>query len=927
VPAGQRNFSRFAGAVLLLTAAFCASADASWNCIGETSGGGWICRGRGQEAFPTKAQPADQTHSTKFRATSTKTTTKRSTRAIEKAPAPISEIAIFEPSRQTTWESAPAPADIRDTGIGRGPVPTLTAATAQPQEPGAAATSRSSRGGEPPAGQEGSGPGSREGAPAYIEANTEPESRVGSEHHAPEATGSKSEASVSRSADTRRLYEGLGWEYCGPRPARLGPANLPPQPGKEDRLFLSADTFDYDRELKLLWLEGNVRAAQGSRRIAADKVVYDRDSADLVAEGNIFLANPGIRIIADKAQINLDTDKGSLSDVHYRLTGRSNARGSAARAALVQPMLTRYQDIRYSTCPPGQDTWALEATELELDQASGWGWARNARLRIQGMPVFYTPYLSFPIDDRRKSGILVPTIGNSDTNGIDVTVPYYWNIAPNMDATISPRYMSTRGLMLGTELRYLSPHQEAVLYGEILPKDRELEDEGTRWAYRIEQSGRFGRRWTSAVNFNAVSDDQYLEDFGNRLQVTSIRNIERRGDLYYWGDGWHLLTRLQEFQTVDASLTPQQYPYGRLPELLFGMSPYSLDSGIQLGLGGDYNYFEHETNVHGHRAALQPYARWPLRKPYGHLIPQLSLYLAGYDLIDQIPDEDERPSYAIPSFDLDTGLVFERSVTWLQQESLQTLEPRIFYLYTPFVDQEDIPVFDTTELTFSYYSLFQRNRFAGWDRIGDANQLTLSLTSRTLAKSSGQELLHGSIGQILYFRNRDVQITGEPQDERRSSIAAVLSARLLKDWTSRASFVFDPNRDSNQSRKQALELHYQTPNDRLLNLSYRFDAGTSEETRYENTDLSFRLPVNRQLQLVGRWSYSLQNSQTVDALAGVEYGQCCWRMRIVGRHLKNKPDSDANTSLMVQIELAGLGSIGQRVDKLLERGIYGYHTE
>jgi LPS-assembly protein len=356
-------------------------------------------------------------------------------------------------------------------------------------------------------------------------------------------------------------------------------------------------------------------------------------------------------------------------------------------------------------------------------------------------------------------------------------------------------------------------------------------------------------------------------------------------------------------------------------------SRYQLDSGIQLGLSSEYNYFQHSAKVHGHRAALQPYAVWPLRKSYGHLIPQLNLSLASYGLQDQDADKSDNPSYAIPSFSLDGELVFERTVQWFAHESLQTLEPRLFYLYTPFKDQDDIPVFDSSELGFNYYSLFRQNRFTGRDRVGDANQLALGLTSRTLAMESGQELLRASVGQILYFRDRDVQIRGLPEEDGSSSIAGELTARLLQDLTGRASFEWDPNKATDRSRKRALELHYQTRDDRLLNLVYRFDLGTSAATRYEDTDLTFRLPVNRQLQFVGRWFYSLLYSETVEAFAGVEYGKCCWRMRLVGRHLKNKPESAGSNSFMVQVELAGLGSIGHQVDKFLERGIYGYHAD
>ncbi|MCB2263086.1 MAG: LPS-assembly protein LptD [Candidatus Thiosymbion ectosymbiont of Robbea hypermnestra] len=755
------------------------------------------------------------------------------------------------------------------------------------------------------------GPGSDDRRPAPETVATAPNAAADSGH----ARTDRADQAV----DTGLIHEGLDWGYCGPRPVGLGPVALP-QPSAEDRLVLSADTFDYDQELDLLWLSGDVQGSQGSRFVAADKVVYDRNTSDLVAMGNIFLTDSQLRLIADEARLNLTSDRGDLTDIHYRLTGKVNARGNAERAGLVRPTLTRYRNVAYSTCRPGQNTWSLDATELALDRAEGWGVARNAKLRVHGLPIFYTPYLSFPLDDRRKSGLLAPTIGNSDDKGIDITLPYYWNIAPNMDATLSLRSMSRRGPMLETEFRHLSPRQELEFSGDILPEDRQLENRDRRWALRIRQGGSFNRRWSTALHYNAVSDNQYFEDFGNQLEQTSTRNIERRGDLNYAGDGWHAGGRLQKFQTLDATLAPASRPYARLPQLIFATNPHQgFGPGIELGLSGEYNYFHHDTLVHGHRASLRPFARWPLRKSYGYLIPQMDLHLAGYDLQDQRADKNAHPSHAIPSFNLDTKLVFERRVRWFGEESLQTLEPRLFYLYTPFRDQEDIPVFDSAELGFSYNSLFRPNRFSGQDRIGDANQLTIGLTSRTLDGGSGRESLRASIGHILYFRDRDIQLSGPPEEERISPIAGLLSARFRENWTGHASFEYDSNRSSGRLSKRTLELNYRTSDNGLFNLAYRFDLDT-----YENTDLSFSLPVSRQLQFVGRWNYSLLNHQTVEAFAGIEYGRCCWRVRLMGHHLKNEPDSAGTNSFMLQFELAGLGSLGQRVDRFFERSVRGY---
>jgi len=748
---------------------------------------------------------------------------------------------------------------------------------------------------------------------------------------APETTDIPPDSGTSAQANQTSYigfpHEDLRWEYCGPRPEQLGPAVLLPEPSAEDAVSLTADTFDYDQILGLMWLSGNIRGTWGSRLIAANEATYDHKTSDLATEGNVFFADPQIRFMADRAQINLKSHRGTFSDVYYRLTGRTNVHGSAAQAELVDPTLVRYRNIVYSTCQPGQEDWSLEATELELDQAEGEGVARHAKLRIRGLPVLYTPYLPLLIDNRRRSGLLVPTAGNSDSNGIDVTVPYYWNIAPNIDATISARYMSKRGPMLGSEFRYLSPRQKVRFYGEFLPEDGQLESRDRRWALRIEQTGSFGRGWSTAVDYNAVSDDEYFEDFGGRLEKTSTRSLERRGDLNYSGNGWHLRARLQKFQSLDATLVPGSRPYARFPQVVFAANPHRIDPGIELGISGEYNYFHHDTLVHGHRTTLQSYARWPLHKHYGHLIPQVNFYLAGYDLQDQQAGKDARPFYGIPSFNLDAELAFERTVKWFGQESLQTLEPRIFYLYTPFQDQDDSPVFDSTELSFNYDTLFRPNRFSGSDRIGDANQLTLGLTSRILSSDSGEELLQANIGQILYARNRDVRISSPPEEENSSPIAGLVNAQLLQNWTGHASFEYNPHQKPERLRKRTLELRYRKPGNRLFNLAYRFDFGTSEATRYEGIDLSFSLPVNQRFQLVGRWNHSLLNRQTTEVFAGLEYGRCCWRVRLLARHLRNKPDRPGINSVMLQIELPGLGSIGSRVDKFFEHSIYGYFSD
>lgn len=725
-----------------------------------------------------------------------------------------------------------------------------------------------------------------------------------------------------------RLYQDLPWDYCGPRPGATGPGGSAPPPPSGTPVDLEADRADYARDRDYVTLRGDVEVNQQGQRLESDRASYDHRSGRIDAFGNVFLEYPGVRVAADTANYNLETKTGALTNPRYRMYGNANLRGTADRARILSQDLSWYKGITYTTCPPGNWDWSIKASELELDQESGMGKAYHARIRLAGVPVLYSPYLRFPIDDRRRSGLLVPTFGTSDKTGTDITIPYYWNIAPNLDATFFPRYMSARGLMLGAQLRYLSPIQRLEINGDYLPNDQKAPENRSRDAVRIEQTGNIENRWLSAIDYSAVSDDQYLVDFGNRLDVTSVRNLTQRGDLRYKGTGWGALLRLQQFQTVDPSIPRKARPYAQLPHIELNLEPARWKDLVTYQLDTQYDYFDNSARTHGSRVVAVPSLRLPIRRSYGYLDPRVHLYYKSYDLVDQRPDASERPSYAIPSLDIDGKLIFERDTRWFGQGVLQTLEPRLYYVLTPYQDQWDTPLFDTTELGFSFASLFRPNRFTGYDRISDENRLTVGLTSRTISTDEGDELLRASVGQIQYFDDRRVSLRDnrEPDDPSRSAVAGELAARLSRNWSARASLQWNPNEDEEQWEKRILELRYSADDRKLVNLAYRFNVGSGAIQGYEDTDLSFRMPVGRRVQLVGRWLYSLLQEDTVEAFAGIEFGRCCWRLRVLGRHLKTSAESDGNTSIMLQLELAGLGALGNQIDKLLERGIYGYQS-
>ncbi len=730
--------------------------------------------------------------------------------------------------------------------------------------------------------------------------------------------------------DPNRLETGLTWDYCGFRPARLGRLPSEPPPGPDTPVEFTADALDYDQNGEVLVLSGAIKGHRGNQWFEAEHLRYHRRAEQFDARGDVLFGQPRLRFLGSSGTYNLSNNSGQVSDVYYRLIG-TNGRGSAIEAEILNDDHSRYRNTRYTTCPPGPPAWELHAEKLEIDRETGTGTGWHTKLRVGDVPVFYWPYLSFPIDGRRKSGFLIPSAGHSSARGLELKVPYYFNLAPNMDLTFSSDLMSKRGLMLGGEVRFLTENHRGTLYGEIVPRDPEYQDK-VRGAAHFADQGSLAPGWTTDIDVNYVSDDSYLKDFRNNLQITSQRNLERRGDLVYTSDNLLFRGRLQEFQTVEAGLPNSSRPYSRLPQLIGLYDHPGLWSGLDGTLGGEYDYFSHKTLVHGQRFSLRPTVSWPLYASYGYLLPGLILNHSSYSLTDQTPGLTDTPSYTIPSAKLDGTLVLERPWEGFGLRLIQTLEPRAYYLYTPYRNQNAAPLFDSTELDLSYANLFRDNRFTGRDRIGDANQLSLGLTSRGLSQGTGRELYRGSIGQIYYFRDREVQILGPTEKSRTSPLIGEVAGLITDRWRGRAGLAWDPQNDNKKMLQQALELRYQGADNVIFNAAYRYNwdaqaAAPEEDTSYRDIDISFRWPVNAQVELVGRWYYSLLYNEVVDTLAGIEFGRCCWRVRAVARQVRDQSGGGPSNSFLLQFELAGLGQFGQRVDRLLERSIYGYRGE
>ncbi len=710
------------------------------------------------------------------------------------------------------------------------------------------------------------------------------------------------------------------WSQCGPQ-QELYVAGAPkaPLPPREDALInLSADHTEGNIEEQVTF-RGNVVVQRSDQQLRSDRVSFDRRENRLTAEGDIFYRDEGLSFTAETAELDFERDHGVLTDVEYRL-GKRHGRGRAKRADLEGRDISRYKKVTYTTCNPGKRDWELRARRLTLDRAKGVGKGRGVTLRFKNVPFLYTPYLYFPIDDRRKSGFLAPSFGRTDETGVDITTPYYWNIAPNYDATLIPRYMDQRGLMLGGEFRYLTQKHHGELALEFLPDDDLRGDD--RGALSLQHNGTITNRLRTDVDFNYVSDREYFEDFGNSLSLSSIRQLERRGDLRYHGGFWNLLGRLQYFQPVDRNLTTAERSYSRLPQLLLTGRLPNQRFGLDYQLHSEYAYFDRNDSVIGNRLDLYPSISRPFLTPGTFFTPKFSLRYTQYYLDNVTSGNPDKPSRITPIVSVDSGLFLEREAQWRSTPLLHTLEPRLFYLYVEDEDQSDIPLFDSIGLDFNFAQLFRENRFSGADRLGDANQLTAALTSRLLNSDNGRELLRASFGEIFFFRDREVTLSGqEPDIESLSNLVVELGSRIAPTITARATYQWDP--DKRRGERATILARYLRDQDHILNVAYRF-----RRKELEQTDLSVRWPIARNWFGVGRWNYSIRDNTSLETFVGLEYESCCWLFRAMFRQYVNGVDLDEKTdALMFQLVLKGLTAFGDKVEDLLEEGILGYTAE
>ena len=670
--------------------------------------------------------------------------------------------------------------------------------------------------------------------------------------------------------------------------------------------------------------EGNVQLKQSSQILNATEADYYQDTDEIHAKGSIHFLTEKQVIIGEEAKVNLETDTARIEKPEFWLLD-SHLRGEAESVEIHNHNAMNLQKVKFTSCDKGDEDWVLRASELTLNHEENEGIAYHARIEFMNVPFIYLPYLSFPLKGR-KTGFLVPSMGDSTASGAELSVPYYFNIAPNRDATVTPKYLELRGLQFIGEYRYLHENSRGIIELEMLPDDDVKQEDRVYGSY-IHQ-GKPAEGWTTDVVYRYVSDTTYFEDFSNNLTTSSLTHVERHVDANYQHDLWSAKARIQYFQTVDETVANSAKPYQRRPQLQFTLNPFDLGNGLEGFATADYVNFYRSTGTTGIRTDLVPQISWPYNVSAGFFKPSVKFRHTRYDLEDQDPNSESETSRTLPQVSLDSGLFFERNVFSIEEGLIQTLEPRLYYLYVPYRDQENLIVddagnpitFDSSLPQFNFSELFRDNRFSGADRVGDANQLSASVTTRFI-DDSGEELLSASIGQIYYFKNRNVTLpNSNPDTSSQSDIAAELRSSWNQRIDARGSLLW--NEDESEIYRGSLQFRYQYDRDKIGHLSYRY-----ERDEIEQMDVSALWRFNPQWKAVWRWYYSLLDNKKLENTYGFEYESCCWAIRLVRRDYISDfeaQEQTRNESIWIQLELKGIASVGKKVDEAFETGKFSH---
>lgn len=683
----------------------------------------------------------------------------------------------------------------------------------------------------------------------------------------------------------------------------------------ESPVLIQADEASA-REGDFAEARGNVIVQRDNLTVESDWARYQLDTDRLNAGDRITLRKDGDVLTGTQLEMTVNERKGDLLDPVYQMA-QGRARGDAVKLLFDGPNRYVIQQGRMTTCEPGNDSWYLHSSSIGLDYNTNLGEAWNGWIEFKGAPIFYYPWVDFTLDNSRKSGFLAPKIGMSNKNGFQLQMPYYFNLAPNYDATLSPNYLSKRGLMMGGEFRYLQPDYSGVLRLEGL-NDR-AEDK-TRSSILFQHTQELAPNLNLDLNIQKTSDNEYLSDFGDRLSVTSQSNLPREGTLRYSGNDWSSFLRWQRYQTLSTLENPVEKPYDRAPQLYATAQPQWIP-GLITSISGELTDFRHPTKTEGLRSWAYPSISAPFNESWGFITPKVGVHATSYKL-DKNGQEKESYSRTLPITSLDSGLFFERETNLFDTAFVQTLEPRAYYLYIPYRNQSMLPVFDSGETDLSLTQLFSENQFSGQDRINDANHLTLAVTSRLFESDSGIERFNITLGQRQYFSTSRVTLSStetsdDTSEQKRSDWMMTLGAQLWKDLS--ASYIMQYNQQDNTLRRADLSLTWRPGEYKLLNL--RYVNNRIADTR--QADISGQWPLGNGWFAMGRYNYSITNRRALEILGGVEYNAGCWGLRLAAQRYATST-SAYHTSFFAILELGGLAGIGSNPLDAVRQSIPGY---
>ena len=666
-----------------------------------------------------------------------------------------------------------------------------------------------------------------------------------------------------------------------------------------------------DRDLQL---DDKVEIVRGSTTITSDRAKFHIVEDQVEAFGHVRMTRSGDIYNGEELKLNMDSGKGFVTNPTYRID-KSKAQGHAERINFEAEDRATVIEGTYSTCEGVNPDWYLQSSKLRLDTGRDLGVSASTVVYFKGVPILAAPEMSFPLSDARESGILPPTIGTTNRGGLEVTLPYYFNIAPNRDLTLYPKVIAQRGLQLGLDARYLDPLYVGETKLEFLPHDRLTKS--NRYAYTSVHTQTLRPGLTLNWNINGASDDNYPSDFANSLTTASQRLLLRDVNLSYGNAFGTFAARTSKYQVLQDIAAPIAQPYDRLPQLTFNTARQDI-GGFDYSVDGDFTRFTNPTLQKGDRVFMIPRVSYPIIRPGYFITPKLSLNATRYRLLDAPAGTNDSPTRVLPTASIDSGMIFERDATFFGKAVTQTLEPRLFYVRTPFRDQSTLPVFDTSLADLSFTQLFSENRFVGNDRISDANQVTAAVTSRFL-QSDGAERARLAFGQRYYLAKPRVTL-GAPQEESRSDVLLSASGRLTNALYAETNMQY--SQTLHRLNRANYAVRYQPAPLKVLNLQYRLDLPNNLE---KFVDFSGQWPLARRWYGVGRVDYSLKTKKVAEGLLGLEYKADCWVFRMVAQRTPTATQQ-ATTAFFFQLELNGLSKIGSDPLQALRRNVPGYQN-